>query len=192
MVLSPKVAEVTGWLWLFTPIAALAVHVVAQILLFRASKGGQFLRTMVGGFLCGFVVLALLDAIRIALQGVSVDAIADAVLVDAPIYAALSYCYLNFAQLGQTSVRIRLYVEIGNSPDGLGAEEISEMYNDQALMRTRLRRLLESGDIVERDGRYYVGRSKLVQVANLIFACKRLLLNKESEFDLQSTKRVHE
>jgi len=158
------------------------MNVAVQIVLFRSSCGTHFMRSILLGFLSGLAVLALLEIARISLAGLSPLTFSTALLVDAPIYAGLSYCYYNFVQLGQTSIRIRLYSEIAGRPGGLAAGDIALLYNEEALMKVRIQRLLESGDVVERDGRYFIGRRRLVPVAAIIFAAKRLLLGRESEF----------
>ena len=175
-------AEVFPYLWILAPVGALAVNVVAQILLFRATRGTRFMRTIVLGFLAGLGMLAVLSIARAVLDAVSFFDLANALLVDGPVYGALSYCYYNFVQLGQTSVRIRLYTEIAARPGGMGVGDIARLYNEEALMQLRLQRLVESGDIEQRGGRYFIGRRRLVWVADIIFAAKRFLLGRESEF----------
>ncbi len=85
--------------------------------------------------------------------------------------------------LGQTSVRIRIYSEIAARPGGISAQELTREYRDEALMEVRLQRLVESGDVVRKGDRYFVGRLRLVYLASIIFAAKRFVLGKASEFD---------
>lgn len=179
-------AEVAPYLWIMAPVGALMVNVAAQAALFRSSGGTHFMRSIILGFLAGLSVLALLGLTRIFLEGWHTISLTTSLLVDAPIYAALSYCYYNFVQLGQTSIRIRLYAEIARCPEGLRPADIARIYNGEALIRLRIQRLLESGDIEVRDGYYFIGHRRLVPVANIIFAAKRFLLGRESEFAASS------
>jgi len=75
-------------------------------------------------------------------------------LVNTPIYICLAYCYYSFVQLGQTSIRIRLYAEIASKPDGLSAEEVASEYSDDSLVAVRIQRLVESGDLIEKNGAF--------------------------------------
>jgi len=171
---------------LFCPVAALAVNVFIQILVFRLRRGAQYFRSIVEGFLAGAFAFAIFEAFCALGHHLLVHLVARILLVDFPIYLALSYCAYSFIQLGQTSIRIRMYSEIASSPDGVNAGELKQEYDDNALMQARLRRLIESGDIVQRDGRYFVGRKRFLYISNILFAAKLLLLGKGSEFELSS------
>ena len=168
---------------LLCPIAALAVNVIIQIVAFRRRGGAQFFRSIAEGFVSGAMAFGIIEAVFVPGGDSLMNRLAMALLVNAPIYLALSYCAYNFIQLGQTSIRIRMYSEIAARPSGVSVEEMKREYDDKALMRVRVQRLIESGDIVERNGRYVVGRKRLVLISNIIFAAKRILLGKESEFE---------
>lgn len=168
---------------LLCPIAALAVNAITQAAAFRLRRGTQFFRSIVEGFLAGALAFAILE-VALAPKGGSLrEYVVMAFLVNGPTYLALSYCAYNFVQLGQTSIRIRIYSEIAAKPSGVSVEEITREYDDEALMRGRLRRLLESGDLVERNGRYFLGRKRFLFVSHILFAAKRILLGKGSEFE---------
>ena len=151
--------------------------------MFRLGRGTHFLRSVARAFAGGLIVLALLEVLLIKRNDLFAETITTAVIVNAPIYAALSYCYFNFVNLGQSSIRIRIYSEIAASGNGVSMQHIALEYNEEALMRMRLQRMIESGDIMERNGRYVVGRQRLVVIARIIFAMKKLILGKGSEFD---------
>jgi hypothetical protein len=104
------------------------------------------------------------------------------VLVNLPLYAALSYCFFTFANLGQSSIRVRIYDEIAKQGTGVSSLQIAQEYDEAALMENRLQRLVESGDLVLRQGQYFLGRKRLVPIATIIFATKRFILGKTSEF----------
>lgn len=172
-----------GYLSLAAPVAALAVNVIAQVLLVRLRKGAHFLRSVVESCFCGMCALVLLEALLLASRDFTGETLATALLVNFPAYMALSYCYFNFVNLGQSSIRIRIYSEIAETPGGVPIEQIGREYNEAALMQMRLHRLIESGDLREKDGRYFIGRKRLAVAANVIFALKKFILSKESEFE---------
>jgi hypothetical protein len=76
-----------------------------------------------------------------------------------------------------------MYSEIVSTRSGISVEELDREYDDKALMRERLRRLVESGDIVEKEGRYFVGRKRFLLFSNILFFAKRILLGREREFE---------
>lgn len=169
------------WWPIFAPLAALTVNVVAQIIVFRLRRGRQFLQSVVLGF--GLGLMALISAQAIFPPGATaLNAWSTALLVNVPIYGALSYCFFNFANLGQSSIRVRIYARIANQASGVSATDLAADYNEASLMKMRLQRLVEGGDVVLRDGRYLLGRQRFVPIAHSIFAIKRFVLKKASEF----------
>ncbi len=163
-----------------TPLLALTANAVAQILLFRFSRGAHFMRSMIGGFFAGGVALAAIEFFLVP-RMITTD-VWGGVFVHLFTYAALAYCYFHFVNLGQSSIRIRIYAEIAAAPDGLSSAELMRDYNETSLMAMRLHRLVESGDLIVKNGRYFLGRRRLVPVARIIFAAKRFLLARDSEF----------
>jgi hypothetical protein len=166
---------------LASPMIALAVNVLVQIVLLRSTRGAHFMRSIIGGFLGGSAGLLVMEFLLLRFPDRFWEAIAG-VTVHVLTYVALSYCYFNFVNLGQSSIRIRIYSEIAASPGGLSVQDLERDYNENALMAMRLRRLTESGDIVKKVGRFFVGRQRLVPVARIVFAAKQFLLSRKSEF----------
>jgi len=61
----------------------------------------------------------------------------------------------------ETSVRMRLIREIARgSSAGISMEELLARYNHETIVNVRLRRLVGSGDIIEKDGFYHSGHKK--------------------------------
>jgi len=164
------------------PIAALAVNAIVQAVAFRSRRGAQFFRSIVEGFVSGAILLTILEFASSPSGASSTEYWMLALLVNGPTYFCLSYCAYNFVQLGQTSIRIRIYSEIAANPSGISVEEMKREYDDDALIRGRLQRLTESGDLVESNGHYILGRKRFLYIANILFAAKRFLLGKGSEF----------
>jgi hypothetical protein len=164
------------------PIIAVAFNALTQILAFRMRRGDQYFRSIVEGIGAGFLVLIPFECFLFVRSISPWSVVLDALLVDVPIYLALSYCFYSFVQLGQTSIRIRMFSEIASHPDGITIAEMQRQYSDESLLRVRLRRLVEGGDLIEREGRYFVGRKRFLHVANALFAAKRILLGKASQF----------
>jgi hypothetical protein len=171
------------YLSLTVPIAALAVNVIAQVMLVRLRKGTHFLRSVVEGCFSGMCALAAMEAFLLFSHDHTGETVAIALLVNFPTYMALSYCYFNFANLGQSSIRIRIYSEIAGAADGVRIEQIGQEYNEDTLMQMRLQRLTESGDLCEKEGLYFIGKKRLTIASKVIFALKKFILSKESEFE---------
>ena len=170
---------------LVIPVLGLALNVVFQVALLRLAGGKGFMKTIAFGFfLGGLWTLAAYPLWIWFRQGTNVaDSFLEWALLIAPTYAGLGYGYANFANLGNASIRIRLYEELRLAPAGLPLEEIRRNYNESAILKTRLQRLQESGDLVSRDLLWRVARKRFVLLGGAIFFAKQLVLQKRSEFD---------
>jgi hypothetical protein len=175
------VADLVPYFTVASPFAALAVNVLTQVLLLRRSAGSRYMRSMLVGFSFGAVALCIVDVLVVSHPPYLLDCLAE-FAVRMLSYAGLSYCYFHFVNLGQSSIRVRIYSELVDNPMGLEIGALKQDYNETTLVETRLQRLTSSGDVVESDGRYFVGRYRLVVVARILFFAKQLILGKESEF----------
>jgi hypothetical protein len=171
-----------AWWPVIAPVAALAINVLGQIVVFRLQQGRHFLRSIALGFVLGGIALMIAQFIYPP-DADAFEAWSKALLVNLPCYVALSYCFFNFVNLGQSSIRVRIYARVAARSDGVSVGEIAHDYNEAMLMEMRLQRLVESGDLVSRDGRYFLGRKRFVPIAKVIFWIKRLILGKVSEFE---------
>lgn len=184
-----------AWLSLAGVIGAFAFNVAWQLVHCRLVRGRNLVGTVATGFVAGFVLLVVCELCQWRRENGASSIWLDFFLANIPLYVCLSYGYANLVQLSQCSVRIRIYEEICRHADGLELPRLREMYNEQDMIRTRVRRLMDSGDLYQQDGMYRVGRRRLVWVATVVFALKRFVLGKESEFqgggeEVESPERV--
>jgi hypothetical protein len=164
------------------PLLSVLVNLIVQVFSFRYWKGSNYFLTIMLGFGVGLAAFVVMETLFLW-EAFSTDLLLTALLVNTPIYICLAYCYYSFVQLGQTSIRIRLYAEIASKTDGLSAEEVAREYSDDSLVAVRIQRLVESGDLIDRNGAFFIGRSRLPLIGDILFAAKRFLLGKTSEFD---------
>jgi hypothetical protein len=190
---SLEVALSQGWMdpsnplmaLLAIPVLGLTVNVLSQVAFLRFAGGRGFMKTIaLGFFLGGLWTLAAYPLWIWFQQGsYSADSFLQWAFLIAPTYAGLGYGYANFANLGNSSIRIRLYEELRLAPTGLPLEEIRRNYNESAILKTRLQRLEESGDLIRQDLLLRVARKRFVFLGGAIFFAKQLVLQKRSEFD---------
>lgn len=178
-----SVLTVPEFWFLVSPVAALAVMVVVQTVLLRASRGEHFFRSVVRGFLAGLLANLVFQAALLCCFPFTPDRLVLAALVNLPLYVCLAYGYYNFINLGQCSIRIRVYKECADRGGKITHAELREVYDEGRLREARIDRLLQGGDIVFRDGRYHLVNRRLVPVAGVVFALKKFVLRKESEFE---------
>jgi hypothetical protein len=167
----------------FVPVAALAANVGTQLIVVRARPAAGIAPSIVVGFLAGLAVAAAGGALIPAGAATTVLDRPATFLADLIAYLCLSYCYFNFLNLGITARRIRLLIELLETPGGLTWRELLKRYNAQEMVRARLGRLLSGGQVRERGGRYTIGTPLMLLVARVIVLLKVLFLRSGSEFE---------
>jgi hypothetical protein len=174
---------------LIVPIAGLATNVLTQIILLRIAKGRGFMRTIALGFFSGalFTLLAYFGAslswCTVAGDSGFLSLLLEWLFLVGPTYAGLGYGYANFANLGNTSIRIRLCEELRQYPAGRPVEDIQQQYSEIGILHLRLHRLSEGGDLAKSGDRWRVNRRRFVEIGGIIFFAKQIVLGRRSEFD---------
>jgi len=155
-----------GILNVLCPVIALGVNTIVQIVSIRYAAWCSYLKSIIFGFVCGFCFVVLLEVLLIVSGCQSLDDSIAFLLVNLVSYSLLGLCYFAFINAGVSALRIRLLSELYESKGGLTLEEILTQYNSQEIIRIRIDRLVNNGQIICRKGRYYKKRSiTLVMVA---------------------------
>lgn len=171
------------------PAAGIALCMAAHIVLSRAGVRSQLwaigLSIVVGLVGGGSLGWTFADA---AARASGVDA-AWAVALWITTYFTLVYCYLaGMFNPGESARRIRLLIELRTAgARGMTLDEIVSVYNAHAIIRARLDRLLAGGQIVEHDGRYFVGRRLMLTLAKVMVVFKVVLLGAKTEFEAKGS-----
>lgn len=153
------------------PFLGLFFNVFFQIFLFRTFLKKNLLKSIIFGFCSG-------GACLLCLKSAWGDK-AGTILADTATYILLSYGYFHFLNLTETARRIRILCELKEaSPDGLTQAQILERYNAQEILDRRLERLVKNGQVICRDGRYYIGKPIMLIAAKTTSVFKRMLLGR--------------
>ena len=171
------------WLLVLSPILGLAVDVLAQVSLYRLRNRQGLLKSLVAAFGVGAISVAALTSIVCLREHSLASDLAPYFLVNAAAYAALGYGYFHFVNLIVTARRIRILTEILDARGGLTLAEIMERYDAAQMVRNRLGRLIDSGQVRLVDGRYVIGKPVMLYISRAIVFMKVLVLGKRSEFD---------
>lgn len=92
------------------------------------------------------------------------------------LYFMLAYCYFHFFNLGETGRRMRLIFELFSASEGLTRIELAERYGSKEIMDRRIQRLLDDGQIVEQDGRFFASGPAMSAIASVIVALKTIVI----------------
>ena len=163
------------------PFAALLLCVVAHIAVSRAQVVAHHHGVVLGALagLAGLTGLIWPLASRLASAQDLVGLGAAWILT----YFALVYWYVfGFYNLGESARRIRLLVELQAAGErGLTLTQLLAAYNARMIVDARLGRLLAGGQVVERDGRYLIGKPLMLYGAKALVLLKLAFLGTPSE-----------
>ncbi len=172
------------WWSVISPVVGLILNVIAQILGYRYINRLSLLRSVYFGFGLGLFGMILFD-VRIVMAGYfasTIDALAVEV-TNVVIFSCLGYCYFSAIGMGEHARRIRIMKELAIAPRGLTLKEILSRYNAKDMIKLRLGRLIRSGQVIEKDERYFIGKPIMLFLTNLSIMMKKLVIGKSSEFD---------
>lgn len=157
------------------PLLGLAAAVLCHLAIARWSSAVPRPRALAASMGIGLLVTAV----------VSLTARPGAGLVaHALTFVLLAYGYvIGFFNLGESARRIRLVIELTQAgPRGLTLAEILHVYDARTILKLRMERLLAGGQVVERDGRYVLGRRLLLWAGKALVLMKVAFLGAPSEF----------
>ena len=174
------------YLLALSPVAGLAMNAISLIVLFRFRPATGLLRSEYAGFAAGAAVVVLLNVLAAQYGPHRGSAsLAGHGLITLMSYGALGYCHFHFVNLGETARRIRLLRELYDAGGSLLRKELLARYNAREVVERRIARLVNTGQMVHRGQRYYIGNSAVVTIARAMVGLKVLLLGKKSEYDQQ-------
>lgn len=168
-----------SYLQVLNPILCLMINILIQAIGFRYIKNLGLLGSVFLGFINGLIILFILEIyISFRLSLLLIDSL-SLFIVNTLTYSLLGFCYFNFINLGETARRIRILRELYDSPKGLSLEEILERYNAKKIVEVRMHRLMNNGQIIYKDGKYYIDSPIMLFMAKLIVMMKLILLGKK-------------
>ncbi len=171
----------TNYLYVLSPLISLGVNVISQIFCCRRSKSEGLLKSVFAGFAFGAFSLLLISLYCLKRLSMPFPDNTASFLTNAITYSALGYGYFHFINLGETGRRIRIIMELLNHEKGLSAEEILERYNAGDIIRKRINRLVDSRQIMQKNGRYYINSRLMLSIARIIVCMKIIVLGRKSE-----------
>jgi hypothetical protein len=168
------------------PLVALVLaglaNIAVQILSYRAMDGrGQLLKSQIAGSVAGLVPLAALSLVGPG-AGATPEAL-GVLAADLLIYGAFCYVYFHWNNMGETARRIRLLRELAEAPGGLSEAALFARYPAREILERRLTRLIDGGQLIERDGCLYLAGGLVLHSARLTGFAKWIVFGGRSELD---------
>lgn len=171
------------YLHVFNPVIGLVVNVSFQILIMRFILPDNVVKSFLISFAIGLVILFTVEAYVYSAMVKSAADYISILTVNIVTYFALGYCYSSFLGFGESSIRTRILRELHDSERGLSEKELAKRYNAKNMFENRIKRLIDNGQLVLQNGRFYIKSNFLAAVAKAIVMLKLMIIGKRSEFD---------
>lgn len=161
------------------PLLGLAVNIAAQIVISRLPLTIGHVRRQFLSFGCGLAATALWLARSLPAAHLARPDAAGTGALHVLSYALLGFIFFNVINLNISSLRIRMLKEyLRVHPQPLPDAVLREKYHTRGMLDARLERLAGGGQIIWRDGRYYVHRGLVVVIGHFFAFLQKLLLHK--------------
>jgi len=146
-------------LLVLVPLFGMLGNVFAHIIISRVNRGRGQIKCLVLGYILGLICGLFLALGAYSRKNVTTDFIAY-LFLDFIAYSALSFGYFHFVNINIASLRIRILQEIIDSPQGLSKEAILRSYNAEQILDNRIERLINSNQLIEKQGSYFIGGNR--------------------------------
>ena len=167
------------------PVLGQAVGVPAQIVFHLIFPQKPIVLSYAAGFLCG----AITSLLTLSASGKSVG-LPD-VVVCLLTFGGLNYCYANFVNLNFTSLRIRLLKELLDFGGTESVAEIARKYGSRAILRRRIERLVEWGQLEQAGDRYRAKEGSFLRLAFLFTFLKKFMLGRGFCYETQLAEYLY-
>ena len=171
------------YLHILSPLYGLLINIITQLLGYRYIKKLGLLHSVYIGFLCGFLLMFAIEIASLFIIKLLLMELFGQIILNSISYIALGYCYFHFINLGETARRVRIARELRESEEGLSMDELLERYNASKIIHIRLQRMIENKQIIDREGRYFIGKPVMLYIAKIIVMLKLIFLGKRTEFE---------
>ena len=85
--------------------------------------------------------------------------------------------------MGEGARRIRIMRELYKSETGLTLDELLKIYDGRQMIENRISRLVSGGQIIFKNGRYFIGKPHMLLISRIILLMKLIILGKEANLN---------
>ena len=170
---------VVDLLHVIIPVLGLLVNMTFQIMGVRCVASIDYYKSIAYGFWLGLFVVLVSETVFMLLEVKVLSDLIALSMANLAVYLLISFSYFAFINLGVSSLRVRLLDELGRSTEGLSMSEILERYNSREIIKNRVEKLEKIGQLIRKDGRYYVGRSTALLMVKTLELLKFVVLDRK-------------
>ena len=158
------------------PFFSFAVFIIWQFFGLRVMKTRNYVQVWALGVGVGFSVTTIYHIIGFIQLDDSIPNAVFSLGVNLIISMMGSLLYLIPIQLGVSSQRVRILLELEKSPKGMSYQEILNVYDANDILQARLGRLTNSGQVEFSDEKYYLGKAVSLVIMTKIYDLAALIL----------------
>ena len=156
-----------------SPILVLAIHAAILRILGHARNDSPQL-TVGFSILIGYGIFAFLAWVFYLHSLSTVNEFAQSAFYGFIVYTCLSYSYFHFFNISETARRFQILVALSSNRK-VYRRYLAAKYNVTDMVKTRLERLVQFGQLTYKDGRYYLKRRVLCSIAQILMMWAVLL-----------------
>ena len=158
------------------PFISFSVFILWQFVGLRVLKNKTYVQVWVIGVVIGFSVTTVCHIIGVITLGNLILNALFSLGVNLTISMMVSLLYLIPIQLGVSSQRVRILLELEKSHEGMTSQDILNVYNANDILQARLGRLTKSGQVEFSGGKYYLGSAVSLVIMTQIYNLAALIL----------------
>ena len=166
------------------PVLGLFVNMTFQIMGIRCVASVDYYKSIAYGFWLGLFMVLVSEAVFMLLGVKGLSDLLALSTANLMIYLLIAFSYFAFINLGVSSLRVRLLDELDRSVEGLSMSGILERYNSREIIKNRVEKLGEMGQLIRKDDRYFVGRSTALLMVKILELLKYVVLGRKPRIAL--------
>jgi len=152
------------------PVISVLSFFLFQFIALRTFIGKSYIGIWIIGLVFGVIITIVSHLCIIVMMNDSILNGTLSGLINICTFLLLALLYLTIIQLGISSLRIRIMLELEESDDGLNSMDVLRNYNAEKILQTRLDRLERSGQIIVNQGKYYLGRALVLTMMVKVYS----------------------
>jgi hypothetical protein len=158
----------------------LLLSVLLHITIYRISNKLTVVMAELYSFIICLLILIIIEFFYYTYFAISLNEINPVIdiLLNILIFSCLSFIYFALINIGETSLRIQILQIIKGSPNGVELEKITILYNNKSLVNIRLDRMIHNQQVIQKEEKYILGKSRLIYIAHFCELLKKLFLKK--------------
>jgi len=158
------------------PILGLALYCLTQVGIARLLPRRNPYLSLAIGLVAGLIAALGASGAAIARSGCSRIDGGGFLTLNVALYLALAWGYFNFVNVTIASLRVRLLGELWAAGRPLPRAALLDGYNSRQVIDIRIDRLVRGGHLVDRDGRYFLGKRRFLLVARVYNFLRRAII----------------